>query len=67
MGFQTGIDLVCGGYAFVSAGLDAFRFAIITIFDRDHSRRYRSFSIGVFFTIPYAFPAQIASVDTDET
>jgi len=26
-----------------------------------------SFSIGVFFTIPYAFPAQIAAVDAAET
>ncbi len=26
-----------------------------------------SFSIGVFFTIPYAFPAQIAAVDAEET
>jgi GPH family glycoside/pentoside/hexuronide:cation symporter len=26
-----------------------------------------SFSIGVFFTIPYAFPAQIASVEAGET
>ena len=26
-----------------------------------------SFSIGVFFTIPYAFPAQIASVEAAET
>lgn len=26
-----------------------------------------SFSIGVFFTIPYAFPAQIAAIDAKET
>jgi len=26
-----------------------------------------SFSIGVFFTIPYAFPAQIAAMDAKET
>ena len=26
-----------------------------------------SFSIGVFFTIPYAFPAQIAATDAKET
>jgi Na+/melibiose symporter-like transporter len=26
-----------------------------------------SFSIGAFFTIPYAFPAQIAAVDAKET
>ena len=26
-----------------------------------------SFSIGVFFTIPYAFPAQIAAVEAAET
>jgi Na+/melibiose symporter-like transporter len=26
-----------------------------------------SFSIGVFFTIPYAFPAQIAAVEARET
>ncbi len=26
-----------------------------------------SFSIGVFFTIPYAFPAQIAAIDAQET
>ncbi|MCP4622526.1 MAG: hypothetical protein GY850_03230, partial [bacterium] len=26
-----------------------------------------SFSIGVFFTVPYAFPAQIAAVEAKET
>jgi Na+/melibiose symporter-like transporter len=26
-----------------------------------------SFSIGVFFTIPYAFPAQIAATEAEET